>query len=193
MRRYAAVALTLLVAQAALADQNPDIRVFLDLEPPTGVTRIDPEPNTAFNVYIVMDCFSPSGGLRGIRVAFRRTFGAICMGEVCVPGGMELGNVEDPHAGWMAAFFDCAYPDENGSVVVGYVQYYYTGPPGNIRIIRTEFEPGACIDCYCDYDYWCVAGNFGVGEDPPLAEPDCQCGTTAVVESSWSAIKAFYR
>jgi hypothetical protein len=184
------------LAVTALAGQNPDIRIYLDFDPPNTVRRIDPEPNTVFDVYIVTDCFGPGGGLRVIAVAFERTFGAYRMGEYNLLGGLCQGHVDDPYYGWAAAAgAECVYPDSNGIVIVGYVRYYYTGPPGYIRIFPPELFGRDAVDCnFVDDDYWCIAGNAGVGVDPPPPEPGCECEPYSPTrDRSWSTVKALYR
>ena len=196
MRHCIIVAVALLLAYGVAAGENPDLRVFLDFDPPNGVTRIDPEPGTPFDVYILTDCFSPGGGLRVLAVAFERTFGGICGGEINLLGGdIHFGDIEDPYLGWLpTSGEDCAYPDATGVVVVGYVQYYYTGPPGYIRVIRTEVDQGGSLDCnFVEDCCWCVAGNAGVNVDAPPGESSCDCGPTPVNAATWCSVKALYR
>ncbi len=73
MRRCAISLLVLLLASAALAGLNPDVRIYLDFDPPNGVTRIDPEPYSLFDVYVVLDCLGAGGGLLATALALERT------------------------------------------------------------------------------------------------------------------------
>ena len=197
MRVATCLVLVAAVTSAALAGQNPDVRLYLDFDPPNGVTRIDPEPATFFDVYIAIDCFGPGGGARVVAVHFDRTFGGYNTGEHSFMGGFPAaGDIEDPYWGCaFAAGEDCVYPNEAGIVVVGYVRYYYTGPPGHITVQPTIGWGGAVVDCdYVEDDIWCVAGNAGVGADPPPPEPDCECDTQSPVHrATWSTLKALYR
>jgi hypothetical protein len=196
MRHCISILAVLLLAHGVAVGLNPDLRVFLDFDPPNAVTRIDPVPGTPFNVYILTDCFSPGGGLRGLAVAFERTFGGICGGEINLLGGaIHFGDIEDPYLGWLpTAGEDCVHPDATGVVAVGYVQYYYTGPPGYIRVIWTEAEPGKSLDCnFVEDCCWCVAGNAGVNMDAPQGDPTCNCGPTTVNDATWGIVKALYR
>ena len=194
MRRFVILLVALLLAHAAVADQNPDIRVYLDFDPPNEVNRIDPEPGTIFDVYVVLDCFGPGGGTRGLSLAFERTFDGYVLDQTSLLGGVEVGDVEDPYIGWAyVAGADCVYPGAGGLVVTGYVTYYYAGEPGHIRVLRTEFEQGLTLDCNVDVDYYCIAGHAGVGMDAPPGESGCVCGGSPVEEGSWSTIKALYR
>jgi hypothetical protein len=196
MKHCIVILVALLLAHVQCAGENPDLRVYLDLDPPNGVSRIDPEPGTVFHVYVMTDCFAPGGGLRVLAVAFERTFGGICGGEVNLLGGwLDQGNIEDPVMGWLpTSGEDCAYPDASGSLIVGYVQYYYTGPPGHIRVIQTELNPGESCDCQMHEDCcWCVGGNAGVNMDAPPGDLGCECGPTPVSAVTWGTVKALYR
>ena len=64
MRQCAVPLLVCFLFSVAIAGQNPDVRIYLDFDPPNGVTRIDPEPYSLFDVYVVLDCFGAGGGLR---------------------------------------------------------------------------------------------------------------------------------
>jgi len=193
MRQCAIFLAVLLLAQAAVAGQNPDLRVHLDFNPPHGADRIDPEPGTFFDVYIVLDRFSAEGGCRVLPLAFERTFGGYVAGQTMLLPGLCLGDVEDPHIGWVCGTFDCSYPDATGLVVFGYVTYCYTGPAGVIRIIRTEVDQGGAIDCDFNTDYYCIGGHAGVWMNAPDGEPECSFGSTSVEGSSWGLIKSLYR
>jgi len=195
--RSALIGITLVaLAGLASATQNPDIRVYLDFDPPDGIQRLDPDPDSVFDVYIMTDCFGPGGGLRGISIAFERTFEAYTMGEYNLLGGISYGHVDDPVIGWNpAAGEDCVYPDDNGTVIVGYVRYYYTGPPGHIRIIPAVNNPRTAVDCNVVHDdFWCVAGNAGVGVEPHPPEVGCECEQYSLtLETAWGRVKALYR
>ena len=88
---------------------------------------------------------------------------------------------------------ECIYPDGNGMIIVGYVLYYYTGPPGHVRIAAAEIDGRTVLDCNNMVDTYCVAANAGIGADPPPGDPGCYCGTVPVENASWGTIKALYR
>ncbi len=194
MRLVLTVLLIALLAVSALAGQNPDIRLYLDFDPPNGVHRIDVPEDTVVFIYIVLDCFGLEGGLRAFTLCFERTFGASAHDELSFLGGLFMGDVEDPELGFVAAAGeDCVYPDENGMIVAGYVQYYYTGPPGHVRVVPTNLDPMLTTDCNIALDTYCVAANAGIGADPPPGHPGCYCGVVPVEDASWGTIKALYR
>ncbi len=195
MRVLLMLLVLLAAAVQAPAGQNPDIRVSLDFDPPNGVHRVD-DPVNPLRVYVVCDCFGANGGLSGAVVSFERTFGAAGYQQVALitaPHG-SFGDVEDPYMGWVMASVECVYPDAAGVVLIGYVDYWYIGPPGYLRIVPPDLEGGLVADCDVEVDEYCVFMNAGVGVDPPPGDPDCECGSIVPVEEgSWGAIKAIYR
>jgi hypothetical protein len=62
------------IAMPVLAGQNPDIRIYLDVDPPMKVHEIHPTANATFDVYVCLDCFSADGGTRGTAFLLQRAF-----------------------------------------------------------------------------------------------------------------------
>ena len=179
------------VAGPAIAVDNPDIRVYLDSDPPNEINEITPADNSTFSVYIVIDCFGEGGGTRGLGIVFDRTFGGVKLGQTSLLGGLDMGDIEDD--GWtFVAGVDCVYPDVNGMVVGGYIDYLYQGTPGTIQIVSHPVSGREVLDCNDLMDYFCIYKNFGVHDTAPAGEPGCDCDT-AVEEHTWGAIKALYR
>ena len=192
--RYCIVMVVLVaLAQTGFADENPNLRVYLDFDPPNRLAEIDPEAGDFFDVYIVADRLSPDGGLRCLVFGLERTFGGSVVSQTMLLPGLDFGDVEDPHIGWVCPLFDCNYPDEMGLMVFGYVTYYYAGPAGVLRIIRTEVDQGIGVDCIFEVDYFCIGGNAGVGMSAPAGEAECFLGPTPVNAASWGAVKSLYR
>jgi hypothetical protein len=193
MRHCSILLFVLLVAAPAFAGQNPDVRIYLDFDPPNGVSRIDPVADSTFDVYIVLDHLGAGGGVRGVAPVFERTFGGTLLSQTNLLGGMDFYSVDDTYGGWVhLSGTDCAHPSANGLLVTGFVTYLYNGTPGYMRIQRPEVDPGMVVDCDFAADYFCVAGNAGVGMDAPSGEPGCG-GASPVESVSWSSIKALYR
>ncbi|MEE8573472.1 MAG: hypothetical protein V3T20_09410, partial [Gemmatimonadota bacterium] len=63
------------IAVPAFAGTNPDIRIYLDVDPPTKVHEIHPNPSGTFDAYVCLDCFGTDGGTRGTAFLLVRTFG----------------------------------------------------------------------------------------------------------------------
>jgi hypothetical protein len=193
--KYAAILLILATSAAqATAVQSPNIRVFLDADPPNHVHEICPEPQTVFEVYVCFDCFGPDGGLRGAVLAFARTFGGFKLGQFnLLPDGLEIGDPEIQPGGWSFVGADCVYPDDSGIVIAASVTYLYTGQPGTLDVVPAEDQPRKTLDClFQEDDLFCVRANLGVCV-PPNPGEDCDCAPTSVQAISWGGIKGLYR
>jgi hypothetical protein len=190
--RYLVIALVALAfATSALAVQNPDIRIYLDVEPPGYVHEVHPAVGTTFVVYICFDCFGPGGGTRGTGVLFVRTFEGFKLSQLIVPPGLGFGDVEID--GWTFAFEQCAYPDASGVVVAALVEYLYMGTPGTLDIAPHPGTGRNTLDCnYQEDDQYCIYANLGVSM-PPNPGEDCPCGPNPVEEATWGGIKSLYR
>jgi hypothetical protein len=198
MKRFLIAVMILGTAALAFADENPNIRVFLDAtNPPTGVAEIHPEINDLFDVFIVLNCFGVDGGTRGMGILFDRTFAGVKISQTNFLGGLSLGDVEDagPQGGWaFVAGVECVYPDVNGMIVAGAVNYLYLGTAGTITVLPNPVTGREVLDCFDIPDYFCVAGNFGVSMPPPDPEPGCgDCPGNPVEDATWGAIKSLYR
>jgi hypothetical protein len=197
MKRVLTALMILAIAAPAFALENPDVRLFLDAtNPPSGVAEVHPEMQEIFDVFIVLDCFGENGGTRGVGVLFDRTFVGVLLGDTnLLPGGINLGDAEDPVGGLaIVAGAECGYPDVNGVVVMASVSYMYLGAPGTITVVPNPVSGREVLDCGNVPDYFCVAGNFGVSMPPPDPEPDCDCEPPNPVEdATWGSIKGLYR
>ena len=194
MKRSLIAVVVLVVALPASAAQNPDIRIYLDADPPNMVHQICPAPDDVLDVFVCLDCFGPGGGTRGTVFRFIRTFGGVKIAQVSLLGGLDLGDVDDIQGWSIVTGEDCIYPDENGIVVAARVSYLYTGPPGTLDIAPTATLPRRVLDCnYTDDDLFCILASLGVCMPPNPGEVGCYCGEVPVKETSWGSVKALYR
>lgn len=198
MKALLAVTMIAGLAVAAFGGTNPDIRIYLDAEPPYGVHEVQPDSGATFDVYVCLDCFGEGSGTRGTAFLLERTFTGFKLAQTSMLGGLDFGDAEtDP--GWtLAAGADCVYPDVNGIVVVGDVQYLYQGGPGTLDILPHGLvEPGTgreVLDCDFASDFYCIYANLGVGVAPNPGEADCICEPASPVEAAtWGSIKSLYR
>jgi hypothetical protein len=171
--------LALVFAVSALAGQNPNIRIYLDAQPPDKVHEIHPDINATFDVYVCLDCFGDGGGTRGTAFLLQRTFGGYKLSQTSLMGGLDFGDAEtDP--GWtIAAGADCVYPDADGIACIAVITYLYLGVPGTLDILPHGLvEPGTgreVLDCDFASDFYCIYANLGVSVPPNPGEPDCVC------------------
>ena len=186
------------IAVPAFAGQNPDIRIYLEADPNNHVHEIHPAASTQFDVYVCLDCFGEGGGTRGTAFLLVRTFSGFKLSQTSLLGGLDFGDAEtDP--GWtLAAGANCVYPDADGVVCVGVLNYLYLGVPGTLDIVpHGQVEPGTgreVLDCDFLSDFYCIHANLGVSVPPNPGEEDCDCEPPQPVEdATWGGIKALYR
>lgn len=198
MRQLLTALAIVALAATAFAGQNPDIRIYLDADPNNQIHEIHPNASESFDVYVCLDCFGAGGGTRGTAFLLVRTFGGFKLAQTSLLGGLDFGDAEvDP--GWtLAAGADCVYPDADGVVCIGVVQYLYTGVAGTLTLLPHGLvEPGTgreALDCDFASDFYCIFANLGVSMPPEPGDPDCDCLPPVPVEdSSWGGIKALYR
>jgi hypothetical protein len=108
--RPALVLLSLFVlVLSASARQNPNIRIYLDADPPNGVDHICPDPSTIFDVYVCLDQFSSGGGTHGTAFVLARTFEAFKLSQTSFLRGLDFSDAEVD--GWtIASGADCVMP-----------------------------------------------------------------------------------
>ncbi len=194
MKHSLIAVIVIAVALPASAVQNPDIRIYLDADPPHFIHETCPTPNDVLDDFGCLDCFGSGGGTRGTVFRFIRTFGGIKIAQINLLGGLDLGDVDDIQGWSIVAGEDCVYPDENGIVVAARVSYLYTGPPGNLDLASSVTQPRKVLDCNnTEDDLFCILANLGVCVPPNPGEVGCYCGEVPVKETSWGSIKALYR
>jgi hypothetical protein len=192
-RALLSLLLVVFVAAPVLAMENPDIRIYLDADPPNLLHRVDPGAGSTFDVYVVLDCFGENGGTRGTAFLFERSFTGFKLAQSALLGGLDFGDVEVD--GWtIAAGTDCVYPDVNGIVPVGMVTYLFQAGPGAIDLFPHPGTGRQVLDCnFADDDEYCIFANMGVGQPPNPGEEGCTCTPAPVENATWGAIKSFYR
>lgn len=167
MKAIAIVVLCLGLSFAAHAGQNPDINIFLADE--NGANYIEPPSATPFNIYVCLESFGPGGGLTSAALKLTNTTGAVILSyNYLLSGGFQIGSPTDP-SGWLIGG-NCTYPDGEGVVVAGVMQYIHFGGAGLLEILPHESYGRATGDCAAGTDEWCVrndpSGHFGIYEAP---------------------------
>jgi hypothetical protein len=191
MKRLLITVAILAFATMAFAAQNPDIRAYLDVDPPNYVHEIHPDASTTFDVYVCLDCFGPGGGTRGIAFLLVRTFQGFKLSQTSLLGGLDFGDAEVD--GWtIAAGADCVYPSPD-VVLVGVITYLYLGVPGTLDLAPHPGTFNEVLDCDFLSDYYCIFANLGVSMPPNPGEPGCDCDINPVEDSTWGGIKSLYR
>jgi hypothetical protein len=198
MKSLLAVLMIGAFAVTAFAGANPNIRIYLDVDPPVKVHEIHPDAGTTFDVYVCVDCFGEGSGTRGTAFLLQRTFTGFKLSQTSLMGGLDFGDAEtDP--GWtLAAGADCVYPDANDVACIAVIQYLYQGGPGTLDLLPHGLvEPGTgreVLDCDFASDFYCIYANLGVSVPPNPGETDCICEPASPVEdATWGSIKSLYR
>jgi hypothetical protein len=185
---------------------NPDVRTYIDFDPPNYVHSASPEPYTVVDAYLVLDCFSDLGpgntGMRGMCFTIEITPGTSLSTSYTslLPSSIWIGDWD---TGITLASGECVPPDgsvpeSNGIVIVGQISMFYSGVPGDIVIADHPWFPrflGGCPEG--DENSWRLLSNGGIGQAPSVPGDDgadeCFGTSTAVEHTSWGAIKAMYR
>jgi hypothetical protein len=190
MKRLLIAVAILALAVPAFAGQNPDIAIYLTVDPGAFVHEVHPDPGLTFDVHVCLFNFGPGGGTRGTAFLLLRTFSGFKLAQASLLGGLDFGDAEVD--GWtLAAGADCVYP-VNDIVCVGVITYLYQGVPGTLDILPHPGTGTEVLDCDFLSDYYCVHANLGVSMPPNPGDPDCP-PVSPVEDATWGGIKALYR
>ena len=192
MTRLLLCALVLAIASATLAGGNPDVRIYIDFDPPNYVHEVYPEQYTNVEAYVCLDHV----GEGVTSVSFRMDDPVTaCPGVTATsfwysmfPGGfLCLDPWED--GGAVVQSTDCMADDV---VVVGCIILFYLGGSCCLEILDHLDYPRWIADCRgpAEIDHYCVLAHGSVGgADCPQGD----CGQVPVDDSTWGTIKSLYR
>ena len=191
MNRLLAVVLVALLACSAHAGGNPDVRAYIDFDPPNYVHAISPELYTTVEAYLCLD--SIGEGVTCVSFMMERPDEA-CPG-VLVGGGYEYffpnGIILWPPwpSGVTVPSTQCMTADP---LVVCLVTAFYVGGSCCLEILdHPDYVRWVC-DCSdpVEVDDYCVFAHGSIGgADCPAGD----CGTVPVEDFTWSAVKSLYR
>ena len=195
MNRFAIAGLVIALACVAHAGGNPDVRIYIDFDPPNYVHEITPEQYTSFDAYVCLDQIG-----EGVLCA---SFALSDLTEECpgvIAGGawsiLMHGDLPTNYYPWMypGTFLcsdECRTAEEE-PVLLGYATYFYMGGSCCLHILDNVEYPKWVVDCGDpqEIDEYCVLahGSIGGGECP---EGDCQ--PVPVHGETWGTIKSLYR
>ena len=196
MRRTAIAGIILIAAVTAMGGENPDVRLYVDFDPPNYVHGIEPELYTSYDAYICVDCLGTEQSEGGIEEIYFRvdvtgsiyslvSFSPLVTAHIPITWPEIDGDIFL----WMV---DCLTDDPCPLVAV---HLFCLGGSGCILINDHNELPRWVYDCNLELDYYCVYshGSVAGGECPP-GDPGCDCsGGTAVQSSTWGSMKALYR
>jgi hypothetical protein len=190
MKRLLIVGTIMLVAVTAFAGGNPNVKGYIDFDPPNMVHAVMPAPYTSVNAYV---CFTDlEMGLTS--ASFRLTdVATVCPGSFAppsfvnlLPGDLAIGNIVD---GITVASTGCEPPP---TVCVGYASLFYLGIPCCLELLAHPEYPGWVTDCNDPalVDIYCVLSHGDVGG---AGCPEGDCEENPVEDATWGGIKSLYR
>ena len=189
MKRLLVVGMVMLVAATAFAAGNPQVKAYIDFDPPNRVHSYMPAPYETFNAYICfgdleMGLTSASFYVTDPTVACPGVFAPPSFTNI-LPGDLAIGNI---HSGITIPSTGC---EPGPEVCVGYLTLFYLGGECCIEIFDHPDWPRWITDCNdpAQVDYYCLASNGSIG-GASCPEGDCDSATD---ESTWGGIKALYR
>ncbi len=194
MRILIVMCVVLITSLAAVAGQNPNVRVYVSFDPDAYVPSIVPELYTTFSGYIVMDCLGTVGQAGGMSWMALRTeitpgFSSVVSFAPLVPMPIPI-TWPELDGDIMIAPYECITADPCALV---WISMFYIGGSGCIQIVDHHDYPRWVVDCEDNIDFYCVLSHGSVsGGDCPPGDPDCDCTVTPVESLSWGRVKALY-
>ncbi len=186
--RTVIVSILIVVVGVGTALANPIIadQIYIDFEPPYREYRIDPEPYTPFDAYIVVESFfGPGFTAISFGLAVTPGMSSATSFEILLPGYVVVGEYE---TGITLTSTECITPDMQ-PMAIAVLHCLYQGTPGNIEIIAHPEFPNWIVYCDDSVEIFCVLSHGGVGKQPLAGD----CEGNPVESVSWGALKALYR
>ena len=189
MMRSAMIVLlvVLLVAGSVFANPVAFDAMYVDFVPGSYVSRIDPDPYTAFDAYIMLEMSASGVGFTTVSFKVNVTPGTSSPPsfESLLPGGLSIGNWEE---GITISSTECIEPMVH-PYAIAVAHLFYLGTPGDIIIGDHPDYPRWVVDCYDNVQIYCVLWHGGVNKYAVGGD----CEGQPVEAASWSAIKSLYR
>ena len=194
MSRLIAAGLVVALVCTAHAGGNPDVRIYIDFDPPNYVHEIPaPALYTTIEAYVCLDQLDEGVMLLSFRMddpleacpgvfataSFTRLFGSttIPLGPPWMTNGTTL--VSD----W------CMSDDV---VAAGVIDLFYLGGSCCLQILDHTYSPRWVGDCSnpSEFDQYCVLAHGSIdGADCPSGD----CEGVPVHSETWGTIKSLYR
>jgi hypothetical protein len=199
MRTLLALLLVGLVAVPALAGQNPDVRIYVDFDPPNYVHEFCPTAGAEYYAYIMVDNLTPDPdpdtdppyGMTNVSFAI----GIVNYGWQGgswtwtneLPGDLQQGNFDE---GVTVTANQCMLSP--GPIMVASGKAFWFAGACEIFILDHPEYPRWVVDCGQPIpanDFYCVLSHGGFC----MPAPDGDCVTNPVEDATWGNIKALYR
>ena len=194
MHRLLILTLVLLLSGSAHAGGNPDVRMYIDFDPPNYVHEIAPPPYTVVTAYVCMDQL----GEGFYFVSFdMQDPSSVCPGVVSPPIWSVLlsSPVSPPPPPWDSpdgVTLGGGWCVTDAVVLVASLEMFYISGSCCIEIVDHGAYPRWVVDCLepQGVDQYCVLANGSIGGS---LCPEGDCGQTPEEPSTWGLVKALYR
>ena len=190
MNRLLALGLVLL-ACIAHAGGNPDIRIYIDFDPPNYAHSVQPEVYTSVEAYVCLDQIgegvsSIAFGLSDVAVdcpGVLSTGGWVCYWD------LWIGGLPPNESDVIVANLECVHEDPS---ILGYIPAFYLGGECCLRIVDHTQYPRQVVDCSDpgEVDLYCVLAHGAIGD---AACPEGDCAGVPAESETWGTIKSLYR
>jgi len=201
MRYIAAVSLVVLLCSAAIAGDNPCVRLYIDFDFPNYVHAIEElAPYSVLEGYLCADCLGiegvTDGGFSAISFMLSESIapmvGMSFTDYLSNPLGIPDGSWDTGLTVWPAELYNM-----DPLVIGSFTTMVLPGECGCIEILEHP-EFGRRVLDYGDppgLDAWCVLSHGTYGDATcPEGDPDCACPCVTPVETqSWGLLKALYQ
>ena len=194
MNRLLALGLVLL-ACSAHAGGNPDIRIYIDFDPPNYVHEIMPEQYTTFDAYVCLDQVGEGVTCASFRLPdlVEECPGVIATGSwtILMHGDLPICYYPWMYGGTFLCSYECCTAEEE-PVLLGYATYFYLGGSCCLHILDNVEYPRWVVDCRDpgEVDHYCVLANGSInGGECPAGD----CSPVPVQGGTWGTIKSLYR
>jgi hypothetical protein len=187
--------LAFVIPAAGQDGSNPGCAVCIDFSEATEVvSRIDPEPYTAFSAYFTIYNVNEFAAISFMASVTPGMSSPPAFTNL-LPGDLAIGSWD---TGITIASTECQY---DPFLHFGKLDLFYLGTPGDIMILDHPDWPRWVVDCSdeCPEDpdclnFYCVWMHGGVGKDPVEGDAGCAAPWVVPVEDvSWGGIKALFR
>jgi hypothetical protein len=192
MNRLVITGLVLALACTAWAGGNPDVRCYIDFDPPNYVHAVTPEPYETIEAYVCLDRLGE--GMTSVSLCIDNPDEG-CPGCFASAAWFKLlpgdfgGNPPWSPDGFTVVSVQCM---TDSVTLVGKIILFYLGGECCIRLLDHPNYPRWVADCGdpTEFDEYCVLAHGSIGGADC---PDGDCEGVPVEDGTWGMVKSLYR
>ena len=194
MNRLAIAGLIIAVAFVAQAGGNPDVRIYIDFDPPNRVHDCMPAAYQELSAYVCLGNLDSgllglSFGINDVQAEYPGVFASVTHWDL-LPGnlsiGCDTGSLVTGCTFWSS---ECVSGPDVAAVELS---LFYVGGSACIRITDHAWYPREVWDCNepAGVDTYCVLAHGSIGGG---ACPEGDCLPVPVHSETWGTIKTLFR